>query len=67
MRSSSRASHYQYRYCLAFQNVKLTHHFAGGTRLGAYFSVYLTGEEQGTPDSDPPPESSSSASSSSTG
>lgn len=35
--------------------------YAGGTRLGTYFSVYLTGLEDGTPDEDPAPSSSSSA------
>ncbi|KAH8151609.1 uncharacterized protein LAJ45_04231 [Morchella importuna] len=32
-----------------------------GTRLGTYFSVYLTGLEDGTPDEDPAPSSSSSS------
>lgn len=56
MRIPSRACHYQY--CI--WRVKLTYTFAGGTRLGAYFSVYLTGEDS-DPDSDPPPQSSTTS------
>lgn len=45
----------------------LTRHIVGGSRLGDYFSVYLTGLDPNPPEDPAPTSSSSSASSTSTG